>query len=159
VSGSARDLIRALALTPHPEGGWYRELYRSSLAVTGPRGPRAALTTIYYLIERTQSSRWHVVAADEVWHFYAGDALELLSYDPAARRLTRHLLAAPGAAAEPVAAVPAGHWQAARTHGEYSLVGCSVPPGFEFADFQFVASLPGHAGHFAAELAALRGLL
>ena len=158
MSGAARELIRALALSPHPEGGWYRELYRSSLKVQGPHGPRAALTTIYYLLEQPQVSRWHVVAADEIWHFYAGAALELITYEPQERLLKRHVLAAPAELAAPVAVVPAGVWQAARSLGQYSLVGCSVGPGFDFADFRFVACLPGHEAHLT-DLAAFRELL
>jgi predicted cupin superfamily sugar epimerase len=159
VSRPAGGLIGALGLAPHPEGGWYRELYRSALEVATARGPRAALTSIYYLLEQPQTSRWHVVAADEIWHFYTGDPLELLTYDPGALRLERHVLTSAGAGEGPVAAVPCGVWQAARTLGSYSLVGCTVGPGFDFADFCFVASLPGHAAHFAAALAAFRELL
>jgi predicted cupin superfamily sugar epimerase len=169
----AQDLVGKLALQPHPEGGWYRELYRSPTRVTTARGSRSAITTIYYLLERHQLSRWHVVQADELWHFYAGAPLELLEYDPAARRLMRHMLgqvdaaapavaAAPGnssAAATAVAVIPAGVWQAARSLGEYSLVGCTVGPGFEFADFQFVSNLPSHADHFKGDLAPFSGLL
>jgi len=159
VSRPASALIEALTLAPHPEGGWYRELYRSHLQVATARGSRAALTSIYYLLERGQRSRWHVVAADEIWHFYAGDALELLSYDPATRHLERRLLAPPDGEHTAVAAVPCGVWQAARTLGEYSLLGCTVGPGFDFADFRFVASLPEHAAHFGATLAPHRELL
>jgi predicted cupin superfamily sugar epimerase len=155
----ARDIIRRLSLQPHPEGGWYREIHRSALQVQGPRGPRAALTTIYYLLERGQVSRWHVVDADEIWHFYGGGPLELAVYDPRSRSFTPHVLDAPGASAEPVAVVGSGLWQAARTLGEYSLVGCSVGPGFEFADFRFVSSLPGHEEHLAQALRGWEGLL
>src|SRR6185437_15090096 len=63
----ARDIIRLLSLQPHPEGGWYREIHRSGLQVEAPQGRRTALTTIYYLLERDQVSRWHVVEADEIW--------------------------------------------------------------------------------------------
>jgi uncharacterized protein len=130
----ARDIIRRLSLQPHPEGGWYREIHRSAVRVQAPKGARSAVTTIYYLLEQAQLSRWHVVDADEIWHFYGGAPLELAAYDPVSRRLTRHVLDAPGGAAEPVAVVSSGFWQAARSLGEYSLVGCSVGPGFEFAD-------------------------
>jgi uncharacterized protein len=166
----ARDIIRRLSLQPHPEGGWYREIYRSGIQVEGPRGRRSAVTTIYYLLERGQVSRWHVVDADEIWHFYGGAPLELLAYDPRSRELTRHLLDAPGAChptgsgrtgetAYPAVVVTSGVWQAARTQGEYSLVGCSVGPGFEFADFHFVSSLPDHEAPFAQTLREWEGLL
>jgi predicted cupin superfamily sugar epimerase len=159
----ARDIIRGLSLQPHPEGGWYREIYRSGLQVQGPKGRRSAVTTIYYLLEQGQISRWHVVEADEIWHFYGGAPLELATYDPGTRKLTRHVLDAPAGASQPVAVVGSGVWQAARTLartlGEYSLTGCSVGPGFEFADFRFVSSLPGHEEHVARALQGWEGLL
>lgn len=155
----ASNLIERLGLKPHPEGGWYREVHRARERVEATRGPRDALTTIYYLLERGQLSRWHVVSSDEVWHFYSGAPLELLAYDPATRVLTRRVLASPGELHEPVGVIPAGTWQAARSEGDYSLVGCSVGPGFEFADFAFVSSVPGHASHFTGELAQYANLL
>jgi predicted cupin superfamily sugar epimerase len=156
---TAAAIIADLNLAPHPEGGWYREVHRSALQITGPRGPRAALTTIYYLLEHAQRSRWHVVDADEIWHFYEGAPLELFTYDPATRHLTRTVLALSGNGGVPVGVVPAGVWQAARSLGLYTLTGCSVGPGFEFADFRFVSSLPGHEEHFAKTLEHLRDLL
>ncbi|HTX23323.1 MAG TPA: cupin domain-containing protein [Steroidobacteraceae bacterium] len=155
----ARDLIGSLALEPHPEGGWYREIYRSRIHLAGPHGKRSALTTIYYLLERGQASRWHVVASDEIWHFYHGAPLELLAYDPDCEVATRQVLDHPTAGREPVAIIPAGVWQAARTLGDYSLLGCSVAPGFEFGDFRFVAHVPQHERHFAERLKDLRDLL
>jgi uncharacterized protein len=156
---NARDLIEKLALAPHPEGGWYREIHRSTARVETQRGSRSALTTIHYLLEQQQSSRWHVVEADEVWHFYAGAPLELLDYDPGTRHLTRHVLGDVCAGNVPVAVIDTGNWQAARSLGDYSLVGCTVGPGFEFEDFRFVATLPGHAAHFASDLAPFAQLL
>ena len=85
-------MIAKLQLSPHPEGGWYREVYRSSRRVLGEQGTRCALTTIYYLLERDQVSRWHVVDADEAWHFHAGAPMELFAYDPASRALLRRVL-------------------------------------------------------------------
>ena len=155
----AQELIRALSLKPHPEGGWYREVYRSRLRVAAMSGNRAALTTIYYLLEHGQRSRWHVVAADEIWHFYCGAPLELFAYDPDSHVGTREVLDRPGAGREPLAIIPAGVWQAARSLGDYSLVGCSVAPGFEFADFTLVSDVPRHEEHFARHLTALRELL
>jgi len=154
----AEALIHALGLAPHPEGGWFRELYRSSARVAARGNDRSAVTTIYYLLERHQVSRWHTVESDEIWHFYAGAGLELLAYDPASERLTNYRLGAPSDA-RPVAVIPAGTWQAARSLGAYSLVGCSVAPGFEFADFRFVAARPDHARHFAERLRGLESLL
>jgi len=172
-----RDLVDKLALQPHPEGGWYREIYRSPTRVETARGSRSAITTIYYLLERHQLSRWHIVQADELWHFYAGAPLELLEYDPTSRKLVRHMLGyvdsvpavgarpdaagavAPALGATSVAVIPAGVWQAARSVGEYSLVGCTVGPGFEFADFQFTSDLPSHGDHFKGDLAEFASLL
>jgi predicted cupin superfamily sugar epimerase len=155
----ARDLIDRLQLAPHPEGGWYREIQRSSVRVDTSRGPRQAITTIYYLLERGQRSRWHVVAADEIWHFYAGAPLELFAYRPDSATLERTLLTRPDAGGSPVGIIAAGVWQAARTLGDYSLVGCCVGPGFEFEDFRLAATLADHAQHFAGALRGLTELL
>jgi uncharacterized protein len=125
----ARELIETLGLQPHPEGGWYRQVYRSEEKVVRQRdgAERSALTTIYFLLMEGTYSAWHRVASDEVWHFYEGDPLELLIRDAAAVRLD---------AANRVHVVPAGAWQAARPLGAYALVGCTVGPGFDFADFE-----------------------
>jgi predicted cupin superfamily sugar epimerase len=155
----ARALIDKLDLRPHPEGGWYREIYRSSERVHTPRGARAAITAIYYLLERGQISRWHVVAADEIWHFYEGSPLELVAYEPAARALVRHVLGDTGDDHARLAVIRTAVWQAARSLGDFSLVGCSVAPGFDFEDFRFVASLPGYRVHFEDKLAPWLSLL
>ncbi|MBS1170698.1 MAG: hypothetical protein H6R01_1616 [Burkholderiaceae bacterium] len=158
----ARQLIESLQLSPHPEGGWYRELYRSATQVETPRGTRSALTQIYYLLEPGQFSRWHVIDSDEIWHFYAGGTLELFGYDPVTQQQERHLLGHALEGRESVAVIKAGDWQAARVLDGFALVGCSVAPGFEFSEFRFVSALPGHATHFAGEqspLAALATLL
>jgi hypothetical protein len=152
-------LIDRLALEPHPEGGWYREIHRSSERVQTARGARSAITTIYYLLERSQVSRWHVVESDEIWHFYEGSPLELFAYDPKARSLVRSVLGAAAEAQVRAAVIPRGVWQAARSLGDFSLVGCSVGPGFEFEEFRFIAALEGHRTHFQGELAPLATLL
>lgn len=128
----ARELIETLGLAPHPEGGWYRQVYRSEEKVTRQRdgAERSALTTIYFLLVEGTYSAWHRVASDEVWHFYEGDPLELLIRDDAPVRLD---------AANRVHVIPAGTWQAARPLGTYTLVGCTVGPGFDFADFEMQA--------------------
>lgn len=155
----ARTLIDKLALKPHPEGGSYREIYRSSEDVQTARGTRCAITAIYYLLERNQISRWHVVEADEIWQFYEGSPLELLAYDPEARELVRWVLGNMSDAQERVAVIRKGIWQAARSLGDFSLVGCNVGPGFDFQDFRLVASLAGHLLHFEGKLAPLASLL
>jgi predicted cupin superfamily sugar epimerase len=153
---SAAQWIERLGLQPHPEGGWYREVHRAAARVQTQRGPRSALTTIYYLLEQGQLSRWHVVESDEVWHFYGGAPLELLAYEPQSRVFRRAVLGANG---ESLRVIEAGVWQAARSVGTYSLVGCTVGPGFEFADFRFVSAIAGHAAHFEGELARYAALL
>ena len=154
-----RALTGKLDLKPHPEGGWYREIYRSGDCVQTTRGVRSAITMIYYLLERSQIARWHVVDADEIWHFYEGSPLELLAYDPEARSLVRCVLGSTSEDHERAAVIRRGVWQAARSLGDFSLVGCSVGPGFEFGDFQFVATLSAHVAHFDGELAPLASWL
>jgi predicted cupin superfamily sugar epimerase len=139
----AEELIRALGLTPHPEGGLYREVFRSASRVRDGRGAeRPALTTIYFLIPAGRWSRWHRVEHDEAWHFYEGDAVELLSLDPELERLERRMLSAFGRPGEPIAVVPAGHWQAARATAGFALVGCTVGPGFEPDVFTLMKDRP-----------------
>ncbi|HEY9226993.1 MAG TPA: cupin domain-containing protein [Gemmatimonadaceae bacterium] len=138
----AEELIATLELRPHPEGGFFREVFRSGSGVmpADERGVRAALTTIYFLLSAGDFSRWHRVTSDEVWHLYEGGPLEVLELTPSGRELTRHRLASIGdGAGSPVCTIPAGHWQAARPVGEYVLVGCTVGPGFDFADFHMLA--------------------
>jgi predicted cupin superfamily sugar epimerase len=157
---TASEIIAQLSLEPHPEGGWYREFYRSQARVQAPYGERCAVTSIHYLLERQQMSRWHVVNSDEIWHFGGGSPLELLTYDPESSHLTRRLLSdAANGSGLSVIVVPGRVWQAARSLGDYSLAGCSVAPGFEFADFQFVRSLPHHLPHFEDRLAQFKALL
>jgi uncharacterized protein len=129
----AQALIETLQLTPHPEGGFYREVFRSTETVqpSDSRPMRSALTTIYFLLPAGAHSRWHQVLSDEVWHFYEGAPLELLCDDQ--RWILGPVI--PGGEQAPVQIVPAGAWQAARSLGEYTLVGCTVGPGFDFADF------------------------
>ena len=132
----ARQLIETHGLLPHPEGGWYRQLFRSEERVTRLRdgADRSALTTIYFLLVEGTFSAWHRVESDEAWHFYEGEPLELLtradlSDTPSSTRLDE---------TNRVHVVPAGRWQAARPLGAYALVGCTVGPGFEFDDFELV---------------------
>jgi uncharacterized protein len=156
---TARELIEQLQLVPHPEGGWYREVHRSAEILETGRGPRSALTAIYYLLEAPQFSRWHVVASDEAWHFHDGSPLELLVYRPGTRDLSSRVLGTPSSGYEAMVTVRAGDWQAARPLGAWTLVGCDVGPGFDFEDFQFIASVDGHQAHFREALAEFRHLL
>lgn len=143
----AELLIRRLGLTPHPEGGHFREVFRSARTVSdAPGAPvRAALTTIYFLLAKGQWSRWHRLAHDELWHFYEGDPLELIWLPPDLSRAERHVLAPAGEGGEAVIGVPASCWQAARTRGEYTLAGCTMGPGFDVQDFELLSQRPDEA--------------
>ncbi|MDC0711608.1 cupin domain-containing protein [Stigmatella sp. ncwal1] len=129
------ELVKALGLQPHPEGGYYREMYRASAQVETPRGTRSAGTAIYYLLPRGTFAAWHRVASDEVWHFYEGAPLTLSLLGP--RGLERVVLGREVARGErPQVVVPAGVLQAAAPEGDYTLAGCTVAPGFDFADWE-----------------------
>jgi predicted cupin superfamily sugar epimerase len=140
----AAELIDLLGLQPHPEGGFYREIFRSALRVQpeDARPPRDALTLIYFLLVDGGCSRWHRVASDEAWSWVEGDALELLRIDAGLAAFTRERLGAPADRRQAVAVIAAGEWQAARTAGAYTLVTCAVGPGFDFADFTMLSELP-----------------
>ena len=155
---SAADLVARLGLEPHPEGGWYREVYRSAMLLQSVRGPRAALTSIYFLLEQHQYSRWHVITSDEIWHHAGGAPLELLVCT-GQQQLRRQVLGPLQPGHDSIGVVAAGHWQAARSLGAWSLVTCDVAPGFDFEDFAFVSSQPGHEAAFTGELAQFRSLL
>jgi predicted cupin superfamily sugar epimerase len=135
---TAQSIISKLNLQPHPEGGWYSEIYRSQQTVVSGTQSRSAMTSIYFLLEEGQVSRWHCVDADEAWHFYEGGMLELLVAPPDFSRIEIINLGEITDDRKPVYVVPAGWWQAARSSRSFSLVGCSVAPGFEFSGFRFL---------------------
>src|SRR5262245_13792334 len=128
----AAELIAALGLKPHPEGGHYAEVFRSPDRVQTPRGERSALTTIDFLLARGEFSAWHRVMSDEVWHLLEGGPLLLHVVAADFRHVESIEL---GAARRHV--VPAGAWQAAEAMGDFAYVGATVGPGFEFTDFSF----------------------
>jgi predicted cupin superfamily sugar epimerase len=155
---TAADLVKELGLQPHPEGGWFRETYRASESVAAsalPRrfgGERSISTAIYFLLEAGQCSHLHRIKADEVWHFYAGDPLLVVEIDPGGSLKTTRM----GAGAYQHV-VPAGTWFGAvpAEGGQFApmgfaLVGCTVAPGFDFADFELadrtslLAEYPAH---------------
>jgi len=144
VTGRAAALILELELQAHPEGGYYREVYRSIATVepADDRGTRSALTTIYFLLPAGSVSRWHRVLSDEVWHFYEGASLELWVASPDGGAIRRLGLGPLSPEQRPVQVVPAGYWQAARSTGDYTLVGCTVGPGFDYHDFDLAADRP-----------------
>jgi len=129
---SADEVVRLLGLAPHPEGGCYRETFRAA----APDGGRGASTAIYYLLRGGEISAWHRVDADEIWHHYAGAPLELLLSPDGRQRSAARLGKDLAAGERPQAVVPAGVWQSARSLGEWTLVGCTVAPAFEFAGFE-----------------------
>lgn len=115
-------------MQPHPEGGFFVEVHRSS-----------HLTEIFFLLAAGDVSRWHRVRnADEVWHYYEGDPLELLTAGTDFEQLDRHVLGPVTDGQRPVHVVETGVWQAARSTGDYTLVGCTVAPPFEFANFDML---------------------
>jgi predicted cupin superfamily sugar epimerase len=139
----ARALIDELRLVPHPEGGFFREVYRSASRV-GPddgRPQRSAITMIDFLLVDGGCSRWHQVRSDEIWHFYEGDPLDLFVAPSALDTVNTACLSERGSP-ERMHVAPANWWQAARTRGAYSLVGCTVAPGFEYSDFTFLRDVP-----------------
>lgn len=129
---TAEEIIALLGLQPHPEGGHFRETFRD---VAAEGGGRAASTAIYFLLRAGERSHWHRVDAAEVWHWYAGAPLALEVADQDA---VRQVLLGPNLAAgqRPQAVVPCGAWQAAVSLGTWTLTGCTVAPGFDFAGFE-----------------------
>lgn len=154
------QLIEQLDLAPHPEGGYFREIHRSERAVEpgDGRGQRAGLTVIYYLLLGDQVSRWHRVQSDELWHFVAGDGLDLVVATPDFERLSVDAIGPPPDKC-PLRIVVADQWQAARVQGSWCLVSCSVGPGFDFRDFQLLSELPQAAKSLALKHPAWLGLL
>ena len=130
---NAAGIIRLLNLKPHPEGGHFRETFRDPRLVNG----RAASTAIYYLLAAGERSHWHRVDCAEVWHFYRGAPLLLEMSAGKGKPIERVTLGPQLLADEvPQAIVPAGIWQAAQTAGDWTLLGCTVAPGFDFAGFE-----------------------
>jgi len=156
-SHEARYWIEKLKLDPHPEGGHYRQTYKSDLLISadslpGHSGPRAASTAIYFLLEAENFSAFHRLRSDELWHFYAGSPLLVHVIDPAGGYSSLLLGNDPNAGQVFQAVVPAGHWFASHVADwkSWVLVGCTVSPGFDFADFElaqrtdFIRQHPQH---------------
>jgi len=132
---TAAEIIARLDLKPHPEGGHFRETFRDPAS---GRDGRAASTAIYFLLARGERSHWHRVDAAEVWHYHAGSTLALsIAHDGPAQ--TIHLGADLAGGERPQAVVPAHAWQAAESLGDWTLVGCTVAPGFDFSTFELAA--------------------
>lgn len=129
---NSSKIIQALQLQPHPEGGFYRETWVAPTA--GSQRPTG--TCIYFLLTKNQRSHWHRVDATEIWHYYAGAPLVLSLSKTENGPVLEHLLTHDLTKGYPQVVVPAHHWQSARTTGEYTLVGCTVSPGFHFDGFE-----------------------
>lgn len=147
---TAAALIRSLDLAPHPEGGHYRRIHAFARQVTDNGQTRPAMTAIRFLLSAGECSAWHRVDAEETWHWQLGDALELLIYDTCTEQVQRVIVDA-AERGEPMHVVPAGCWQAARSLGDFTLVGCTVSPGFVWEGF----ALLDKASPLAARLATL----
>ena len=130
---TAAEIIARLELRPHPEGGHYRETFRDTRA---DANGRSCSTAIYFLLARGERSHWHRIDVPEVWHYYAGSALNLRIANDGCPGHTVRLGPDIVAGERPQAIVPASAWQAAETTGDWTLVGCTVAPGFEFAGFE-----------------------
>ncbi len=153
-----QQIISGLALTPHPEGGWYRETYRAAETISATAlpsrfgGARSFSTAIYFLLRKGEISALHRIESDELWHFYAGTTLIIHVLTPTGEHRQISLGADLSGGATYQATVPAGCWFGAEVSGAggYSLVGCTVAPGFDFADFvlgsrpDLEAAFPAH---------------
>jgi uncharacterized protein len=139
-----QEIIDSLGLEPHPEGGYYKEIYRSEQEVESPalRGTRNAITNIYFMLTQGQVSRFHKVSHDEIWHFLEGDTLELIELKRDTLEVNHEVLGAKTGKPHYQHTIKAENWQAARCMGSYSLVGCTVAPGFDFKDFIFLSQYP-----------------
>ncbi|MHA4845728.1 cupin domain-containing protein [Flavitalea antarctica] len=136
--------IRELNLTRHIEGGSFRETYRSPIILDQQaigknyKAPRPVSTSIYFLLEKGQFSAFHKIASDETWHFYEGDPLDIFEFTPGGELITHKLGRDPSKGQSFQLMIPGGRWFGSRVadNGTYSLVGCTVAPGFDFADFE-----------------------
>ncbi|NVJ92154.1 MAG: cupin domain-containing protein [Methylocystaceae bacterium] len=131
----AEEIITKLALQPHPEGGFYKETFRDDAG----DGARGSCTAIYYLLKAGEKSHWHRVDGVEIWHWYAGAALEL--YMSADEKNVETICLGPNVfeGQQPQAVVPKDVWQAACSTGDWTLVGCTVSPAFQFEGFEMAA--------------------
>jgi len=130
---TADEIISSLNLKPHPEGGYYKEMFRDN--ETFGTAERSFSTAIYFLLKAGRGSHWHAVDAVEIWHYYQGAPLKLDIAAPSGPLETQILGSELGTGARPQIVIPRGYWQRARSLGDYTLMGCTVAPGFEFSGF------------------------
>lgn len=139
---NAKYWIKYLNLIPHPEGGYYKEVYRSKENILENCLPnrftssRAFSTSIYYMLEKGDFSAFHKIKSDELWHFYDGDPISIHVIDEEGNLTTHKLGLSPENDILPQVTIFANQWFAAESMGDYSLVGCTVSPGFDFDDFE-----------------------
>jgi len=139
---TAEEWAKALSLVPHPEGGWYRETWRAAESIphgalpAGFKGDRSAGTCIYFLLRGGFPSHLHRIASDEIWHWYQGAPISVHVLEPDGTYRELSIGQDPSAGQAFQAVVPAGAWFGAESRGEWSLCGCTVSPGFDFADFE-----------------------
>lgn len=141
---AATQWIRRLRLVPHPEGGFYREVYRSAGTLAGKalpsryRGPRSMATSIYFLLRSQDVSQFHRLASDEIWYYHAGSPLTLHVIDPHGRYRAFRLGLEAGTRQQPQLTIPRRHWFGATVDRprQYTLLSCTVAPGFDFEDFE-----------------------
>jgi hypothetical protein len=146
---NVKHLIQTLELLPHPEGGYYKETYRSKGKINTFQGERNYSTAIYFLLEKGNFSAFHKIKSDELWHFYSGDVLEIIEITQEGKLIITKL-----GPDNFQYCVPAGHWFGSRVKegGTFSLVGCTVAPGFDFLDFEMAVrdtilkEFPQHSG-------------
>lgn len=138
------ELVDLLEMEPHVGGGYIQEFFRSTnvIHLPGNKVERRALTTIYYLLGAGEYDSWHRLEGDEVWHYHEGAKLELIWIEQGKQKYTNCLIGEIDSSSKPIAVVPGGCWQMARTTGEYTLVGCTMGPGFEYEDYQLLRNFP-----------------
>ncbi|MCF8257134.1 MAG: cupin domain-containing protein [Flavobacteriales bacterium] len=153
---SAAQWAELLNLSPHPEGGWYRETYRAKAVIDCPEGfdgERSCATAIYFLLTSQSFSAFHRILSDEVWHFYTGDGITVHEIAANGAYIAHRLGASPGQGEVFQLVIPAGSWFASEVSagGDHGLVGCTVAPGFDFRDFEMakrkhlLARFPQHS--------------
>ncbi len=133
---SSQELIKHFNLQPHPEGGFYNETYRSDILVETPHGMRSASTAIHFLITKDSISHFHRLSSDEGWHFHLGSPLKIIEITKEGDLIETILGSNFNSSEKLQYIVKAGNWFASTSLGEYSFVGCTVAPGFDFSDFE-----------------------
>ena len=136
---NSSEIIKQFKLLPHPEGGWFREIFRSDSYITRKDGKkRNNITGIYYMLHKNDISTWHrVISADEIWIYLKGAPLNLWCLDDGNKELRKLTIDSNN----PIEMIPSGYWQAARSSGAFTLACCCVGPGFDFSDFEMLRDI------------------